>query len=311
MAKSLDDLKNIPPEGQQPPTPPTPPAGDPPTPPTPPTPPEIKLDDVRGKKPEELTATEKAFIQEHASELTDDEKKNLGIEVTPPTPPTPPANETPEEKVARLEKERDDAIKAADDAKKKFSSSSREAQVLGLREKELAKAQEEADALPEPTDDEMKALYPNWDEIDQLTKDLAKDRVLNKKKQEIIAKARGAMKDRQSWEDKVDQYVGNPQTLIDHPELEGKQDEFREFASKPTRRGLEFDDLILAFRGELASRPPSPNRGKQMFEPGGSRAPTPPAPKDDKLSPAEGEALRKTDYKKYVAMLKAGKIRNE
>src|SRR3989304_1518388 len=85
----------------------------------------------------------------------------------PPTPPqdppadppvTPPDSETPEQKIVRLEKEKEDAKKEADEAKKKFSNSSREAQVLGFKEKELAKAQEEADALPDPTDEEMKAL---------------------------------------------------------------------------------------------------------------------------------------------------------
>lgn len=273
MNASLDKLKTIPPE--------TPPAGDPPQdPPTPPTPPQ------------------------------DPPTPPVGDPPTPPTPPTPPENETPEEKIARLEKEKEDAKKEAEDAKKKFSNSSREAQVLGFKEKELAKAQEEADALPEPTDDEMKKLYPNWDEIDQLTKDLAKDRVLNRKKNEVIAQAREKFKNVQDWNEKVETFVADPAVLANHPELEGKQEEFKAFASKPTRRGVDFDDLILAFQGEQAKTKPAPKKG-QMFEQGSGGPALPPKPKDDTLSPAEGEALRKTDYKKFVQLLKAGKIRNE
>lgn len=282
MDASLEKLKNLPPEETPPvedpptppapPTPPTPPAGDPPTPPAgdPPVPPPTPP--------------------------------------TPPAPPTPPENETPEQKIARLEKEKEDAKAEAEEAKKKFSNSSREAQVLGFKEKELAKAQEEADKLPEPTDEEMKALYPNWDEIDPLTRDLAKDRVLNKKKQEVITAAREKFKNVQEWTEKVESFVSDPAVLVAHPELEGKAEEFKAFASKPTRRGVDFEDLVLAFQGEQAKTKLPPKSG-QMFEQGSGGPSTPPVVKDDKLSVAEGAALRKTDYKKYVELLKAGKIR--
>lgn len=271
MKASLEKLEKLPPEDpKDPPTPPADPPQDPPTPPQ----------DPPADPPED-----------------------------PKDPPTPP-EETPDEKIARLEKEKADAKAEADEAKKKFSNSSREAQVLGFKEKELAKAQDEADALPEPTDDEMKELYPNWDEIDQLTKDLAKDRVLNKKKNEVISKAREKFKNVQDWNEKVETYIGDPTTLVNHPELEGKTDDFKSFASKPSRRGVDFDDLILAFQGEQAKNKPAPKKGK-MFEEGSGGPPVPPKPKDDKLSPAEGASLMKTDYKKYVQMLKAGKIRNE
>lgn len=272
MTASLEKLKTLPPEDpKKPKEPETPPADPPQDPPTP--------------------------SQDPPQDPPTPPKE-------PETPPaTPPKEETPAEKIARLEKE-------VEDTKKKFSNSSREAQVLGFKEKELAKAQEQADQLPEPTDEEMKAIYPNWDEIDKLTQDLAKDRVLNKKKNEIIQGARAKFKDVQDWTEKVDTYIGNPQTLIDHPELEGKTEDFKAFASKPSRKGVEFDDLVLAFMGDLAKNKPAPKKGG-MFPTGGSRTPEPPKPKDDTLSPAEGEQLRLTDYKKYVQMLKAHKIRNE
>lgn len=276
MNASLDQLNNLPPEGTPPVEPPTAPT-EPPIPPvTPQTPP-------TGNEPP----------------------------VVPPVePPAAPQNETPEQKIARLEAEAAAFKKEAEDAKKKFSSSSSEAQVLGFKDKEISKAQEQADALPEPTDEEMKAIYPNWEEIDALTKDLAKDRVLNKKKTDLIAAARAKFKNVQDWNEKVETFVQDPAVLASHPELEGKQEAFKTFANKSTRRGVDFEDLILAFQGEEAKKPPVPKAG-EMFPSGDSSSQTPPKPKDDTLSPAEGAALMKSDYKKYKQLLLARKIRFE
>ena len=305
MDKSLEDLKNLPPDdqnpgdGNQPPA--TPPGNNQPpaTPPdnnqppaTPPNPPELKLDDVRAKKPEDLSDAEKTFIQQHSSELTDEEKTAFGVTTTPPANNQPPANQQ------------------QTDWEKKFRASSREAQLMGYKNKELNKAIEDAAALATPTDEEMKKVHAKWDELDDFQKSLARDNELNKRKFNLITNATAKFKQVDDWTNKVNDFVTNPQTLINHPLLEGKEDLFRDFASKESRRNLDFDDLVLAFRGEIAANPPANHQGQQMFETGGNRAPTPPQPKDDRLSPSEGEALRKTDYKKYVQLLKAGKIRN-
>lgn len=217
----------------------------------------------------------------------------------PQDPPTPPAGDPPTP-----------PAKPPIDYKAKFEASSREAQVIGFKNKEVNKAIEEAGALPEPTEDEMKALHGNWDELDSTMKGLLKDNLLSKRKFELIHTATSKFKEVDQWNEKVDTYVQDPATLANHPELEGKQEEFKAFASKPTRRGVDFDDLVLAFQGEQAKTKLPPKKG-QMFEQGSGGPATPPAPKDDKLSPAEGEALRKSDYKKFVQLLKAGKIRNE
>jgi hypothetical protein len=48
-----------------------------------------------------------------------------------------------------------------------------------------------------------------------------------------------------------------------------------------------------------------------MMETGQGGPKEPPKPKDTRLSIEEGAELRKTDYKKYVEYLKAGKIKTE
>lgn len=273
MNASLEKLKTLPPEGD--PLKSDPPAGDPPAPttPTPPTPPSgDPLTPPAGDPPAPPAPPS-------------------GDPPNPPTPPAPPAGDPPI------------------NYEEKFKQSSREAQVMGFKNKEINEAIEKAGALPPPTDEEMKSLYPNWDEIDDVTKGLAKDNLLNKRKFELIQGATAKFKEVDAWNTKVDEFVKDPAVLVNHPELEGKTDAFKEFASKPSRRGVDLEDLILAFQGEKAKTQLPPKNG-EMFPTGGSRSATPPVIKDDTLSPAEGAALMKTDYKKYVTLLKAGKIRN-
>lgn len=59
---------------------------------------DMDLEEVRVKKPEELTDDEKAFLEEHKADLSDEERTAFGIEMeTEPTPePTPDPEPTPE-----------------------------------------------------------------------------------------------------------------------------------------------------------------------------------------------------------------------
>lgn len=66
------------------------------------------------------------------------------------TPPEPPV-ETPEDKEAHW--------------KEKFSKSSQEALVLNMKNKEMSRAFEDAAALPEPTEDELKKEFSEWDDM--------------------------------------------------------------------------------------------------------------------------------------------------
>lgn len=194
--------------------------------------------------------------------------------------------------------------------KKKLSNSSREAQVLHLRTKKYDDAVEEAENIQPPTDEEMVDRYgkDEWEEMSTGSKQLAKDTWIANKRFEIMSKVSKEGRDVEKWNQKVDAFIDNPKTLNKYTELEGKQEDFKLFATKPSRRGLDMEDLVLAFNGELAKNPRKKNKGK-MFEspsPGNNEKPK---PKDGKISLAQGEMLRKTDYKKYKEMLKAKKIR--
>ena len=92
---------------------------------------------------------------------------------------------------------------------------------------------------------------------------------------------------------------------MDHPELEGKVEDFKLFASKPTRRGVDFEDLIPAFLYNESKNKVAPKKG-QMFEQG-TGGNSKPKPKGDKISTEEGRLLMNTDYNKFKELLKAGK----
>jgi len=208
---------------------------------------------------------------------------------TPP-PPVPPAPPAP----------------GNIDWETKYKESTREAQIMGYKNKEINKAMEDANSIVPPTDEEMKAVYSNFDELDPVMKDLARENQLNKKRFEVLKQATDKFKQVDDWSNKVNDYLDNPQTLIDHPELEGKIEEFKLFVSKPSRRNVDFEDLILAFSGEL-SKIVTLKKG-QMFEQGTPGPSTPPTPSSNKLTLAQAAQLRKTDYKKFLELLRAGKV---
>lgn len=192
------------------------------------------------------------------------------------------------------------------DYQKKFSESSREALVLHAKNKKLSEAIEQAGSIEPPTDEDMKAEFPEWEEMTTVEQRLAKDNIWNKRKFEAINKASQEGKDIDAWNAKVDTFIDDPKTLIDNPELEGKIDEFKVFATKPTRRGVDFQDLILAFNGERAKK--KVDHKGQMFETGEHRSKEKVSLKPKLLTPEEGAILMKKDYAKYKELLMAGKI---
>ena len=209
------------------------------------------------------------------------------------------------------EKDKEDAGKEAPiDYKKKFTESTREAQVLASKNKKVAEAIEKASELPEPTDDELaKEHSADWETMSDLEKRLAKESLMNRRRFEAINEATRAFKDIDAWTGKVDEYLTDPKTLVTHSELEGREEEFKVFVTKPSRRGVDFDDLVSAFLYEFKKNAPAPKKGK-MFEPG-SGGPNDKGKKSDMLSLEEGRALRKSDYNEWKRQNAAGKIQSD
>lgn len=251
-----------------------------------------ELEENIKKVTEELDKTVKPTTDETTTEVTTDKVSDT----TTTDDTTNASEETTEEKVE---------TKPEIDYKKKFTDSSREALILHSKNKKINDTIEKANALPDPTDEELQGEYKEWDVMSETERKLAKSNFINERRFKMLDEVTKESKDIESWNTKVDEFVDDPKTLQDHPELEGKTDDFKMFVNKPSRRGVEFTDLVSAFLYD-AEKTAKPKQKGKMFETG-TGGPND-APKKDKLTLTEGQALMKTNYNKYKELLKAGKI---
>jgi hypothetical protein len=228
--------------------------------------------------------------------------------IEPPSEPIPspsPEIPTPSEPPPSKEVIRD----IAKENKKKFSESSREAQIVSFSKKQLEEQIDEAQNMPEPTENELVAEFPDWDTYSELEKRLAKDnfhqRRINERVRDIRNQQKEAERRVNERVEEIREFMIDPKVLEKFPKLEGRQKEFEKFATKPTRLTLDLEDLAKLFLYELPE--PDKHHGK-MFETGSGGPNDRPKPKSDKITIEQARQLMKSDYKKYVEYLKAGKI---
>ena len=275
---------------------------------------------------EELEENSKKLLEEfekteekETPEVEEKETPETPEEETPETPETPeekpeegeekpeeseePEEETPEEEKPEEKPEEEETP----DYKKRYEDSSREAHILYSKTKKITEVIEKASDVPEPTEEELRTEYPEWDVMSDFEQKLAKKNMINDRKFDAIGEATKEFKDMETWGKKIDEFLADPETLSKNPALEGKEDLFKVFVSKETRRGVDFPDLVSAFLYSEDQKPKVQNKGK-MFEVGTGGRNEKPKPKTDKINAEESRRLRITDYKKYLSYLKAGKI---
>jgi hypothetical protein len=198
-------------------------------------------------------------------------------EIKPDQPPTEPTAE----ELLRKENE---------ELKKKFGASTTENQVL----QERLKAEEIArkELTKEPTDSDLKAAFPEWDQMTETEKSLAR-RTLNSER--ISQSALATTSKFQSERER--------QTSIElastDPALLGKEDAFKKYASKPQYRNVPPDVLRDAFLGTLSPESrPAPKPGLQTGTGGPKDAPKPKGITGDDLSAMRRNSPR--EYEKYI-----------
>jgi hypothetical protein len=255
--------------------------------------------------PEELEANAQRALAEaeamkDTSEPSTPDTEPEPVTVEPSTPDTEP-EPTPSE--AEPEPSKEIIKDVLQREKEKNIASAQEAQILSAKVKKTNEALEKALSVVEPTEEELQAKYQDWEMMSDFEKKMAKDSMANTKRLEALNEIVKENKDLVSWSSKVEEYVTDPEVLSKHPELEGKEDEFKLFANKPTRRNVDFEDLLPAFLFGLTKE--QPKKGK-MFEigSGGDKQ----KPKSDKISIEQARTLRTTNYEKYKELLRAGKI---
>jgi hypothetical protein len=194
--------------------------------------------------------------------------------------------------------------------KRKFSASSRENQKIAAKNRVINQAIIEAEDIPEPTDEEMQSIYKNdWDVMSDIDRDLAKETIVSKKWRAKIKEASDQATKIEKWAESVETFTDDPNTLTNNPQLEGKIEEFKTFATEETNNSVPFKVLISAFLHENSTQKKT-NSGR-MFERGSGGPNDKPEPKSDTITLEQARNLRETNYSKYKEYLISGKIKSD
>jgi hypothetical protein len=240
---------------------------------------------------------------------TPDEGTELQEQVTPQADPEMETPQTPSEVVETPQEQisQEPLTPAAPDYKEKFVHSQRES-ILNAERVRVKEAQ--LDSLTKqdtPTDEAMRGLYPEWDNLDDYNKRVLirtetiamQNAATRKEQQEIIA--------RQKLEDEVESIMDDPKFI----KLKGREAEFKRFALKPANRGLSAEVIAKAFLfdadEEAPQVPADPQPKTREALPTGSGGPRTPL-KPKKISIEDAAEIRKTDYKRYKELVDADAI---
>lgn len=244
-----------------------------------------------------------------SNKTTKEEREKAVAEALSDTTPEDPneVEETPEEVVEETTEEK--PVETVEEKQElptieeRYKESTRESQVLFAKQKKFNETVEKASQLPEPTEGELRDAYQTWDDMTETEKMLAKDNLINKRKFEMVHQATLEGKKIEEWAEKVDSFITTDATKF--PKLAGKEEAFKSFCLKPTRRGLELEDLVKLYLYDL----PEPTQGHKgsllQTGTGGNAA----KPKPDTIGADEAALLRKTDHKKYQKYIREGKIK--
>lgn len=198
-------------------------------------------------------------------------------------------------------------VKKSEDFQKKFQDSSREAQVLALRNQTYEQKIEAAENLPDPSDEQCRSEYGEaWDKKDSADKVVLRQALKGKQYQEIIRSARKEQKEEQEYYNTANTFAIDPKNLKLFPSLDGRQDEFARFASKSTRRGLDLEDVAAIFITSRPVRKKAP-AGAMMERTNATSNKNKPAPKT--LNAQQAGTLRNVDQRTYQSQIRSGKIK--
>lgn len=252
-------------------------------------------------KPTEEELKQKQQEALEAEETLEDENQESDPEVEEPSGVEEQESEEPEQE------EEEQAEPSKELYKKKFSNSSRENQRINAKNRIINKAFQDAENIDEPTDDEMKSQYgEDWDLMSDVEKRLIKETETTKRWRAKIKEASDQATKVEKWAESVDEFIDDPKNLNENPGLEGKEEQFRDFATRDENNNVPFNILVSAFLYNESTKKVS-NKGK-MFE-NGSGGPKEVQRNDGMISLEEAMKLKRSDYPKYKEYLLAKKIK--
>jgi hypothetical protein len=199
------------------------------------------------------------------------------------------------------------------DYKEKYRQSSKESLTQYFKNEKLKETIEEADTLPEPTEEELvvftRSTGSNYDELDDFTKAMVKKALLSDKRWEKVSSIVKESKDLDAWADKVEEFTNSVETVAKYPIIEENADDFRKFCMKAQRRGMDIEDLATSFLYGLSSTPTKkPSKGSVLLT-GGSTGRGEEKPAG--LTDEDVKKIRLNDPKELRRLIKAGKVNIE
>ena len=176
-----------------------------------------------------------------------------------------------------------------EDLKKKFGASTAENQNLQARLDAEARARQEL--TKEPTDSDLRTAFPLWDQMSDTEKELARrtfgaERIAGNAAQQVQT-----IQAERSWNTSIELAIAS------NTALQGKEQAFREYASRPQYRNTPLDVLANSFlqiNGATPTPKATPKPGLETGSGGPRETPKPVLLDADQL-----EALRKSNYKVY------------
>ena len=211
------------------------------------------------------------------------------------TPETPGAPETPQTPAAQT----------PPDYQKKFSQSAAEAQILLGRNKVLEDRYNKLTSQDTPTEAELREAYPSWDSMNAVEKDVYKNILTERKRNNRIEATLLEMTAEQRFTAEMNALLAKPEYSVLHGDAE-----FTEFVLRPKHKGLDIQTLADAYLFKKGLKEPETPTSPVQRDPGlpkgsgGPRTTEQPGLSDDEVA-----TIRKTDPKRFRQMLKTGEIK--
>jgi hypothetical protein len=216
----------------------------------------------------------------------------------PEVPNLPPEPEQIPQEIENNPAQPPAAPAAPIDYEKKFAESTRENQILSARL--AAEEQKRQELTKEPTDSELRTAFPSWDLMSDTEKDLARRTIGAERAAKNATQFAEEQKQERSWNTSIELAASS------NPALQGKEQAFSQFASKPQYRGVSMDILVDAFLQRSAPAPAPATTPRPGLEPGNGGPRTPEKPQT--LSAEQLKLLRTSDPKEYEKYLKTHDI---
>lgn len=236
------------------------------------------------------------------------------LETTPPTSPveTPvvdptvvpqpePATPSPEPAPQPVNPE-----DTAEFWKNRYSESTREAQLL-IEQNKLKEQQINQLTKPhDPTESELRAAYPEWEQMLPTEQRLARENFSLKQSHASIQQTTAELTAEVRWS----KDLKTLKKKTDFAALAGKEDDFEEYVFKPNHKGIPLETLARSFLFGVTTPAAAPAPAAPPTAERSSGGPKPDG-KPKKLSIEDARTLRQTNYQEYKRQLDAGNIDDE